>query len=419
MTLFVFQKFSFNHIFFIFQFIVTFMREGCKKPLFGKEAHPSSFFYKMFITNISHFLTLIPLLIIRCLSKGEKEENKERINNDDLKINDDELIYNEFNDRDLFSKKKKSIIKYTLIVSIFDFLADAILFIFAFVNNKNEIFSFYVLRCSFLFTTLSQYIISYLIFRKKLYRHHYLTLIINFITLLAFLAIDIYKLIEYKIVDYQYYILIIVRLVRLIFFCLVDNYSKHALYYEFLSPYSLELYKAIYKNIFLLIFSIPFIFLKTNDLNAKSGNIFTAFYVYFEGMKILYTFIFIIIHFLYVIFMDIIIDRFSPNHLTLCFMLESFATNLYVLIANYYNGKDNDWQNYFNFLIYIFIFVGAMIYNEVLIINKCGFNKNTKLFLDYKFQEEKSEAKIFISDDDNESCDISQNESDNSINYQK
>ena len=29
--------------------------------------------------------------------------------------------------------------------------------------------------------------------------------------------------------------------------------------------------------------------------------------------------------------MDIIIDRFSPNHLTLCFMLESFAKNLYVL----------------------------------------------------------------------------------------
>ena len=57
-----------------------------------------------------------------------------------------------------------------------------------------------------------------------------------------------------------------------------------------------------------------------------------------------------------------------------------------------------------------------MIYNEVLIINKWGFNKNTKLFLDYKFQEEKSEAKIFISDDDNESNDISQNESEHSIN---
>ena len=416
MKLFVFQKFSFNHIFFLFHFIVTFIREGSKKPLFGQATEASTLFYKMFITNLSHFLTLIPLLIICCISKYGKKENKEKIKNDNEKLSNNKLIYN----GDFYSKKKKNIIKYTLIVSIFDFIAEANLFIFAFLNNKNEIFSFYSIKSSFLFNTLIQYITNYLIFRNKLYKHHYLTLTINFITFFIFLAIDIYKLIEYKIADYQYYILLIVKLVRLILFCLKDNYSKHVLHYEFLSTYSLELHKAIYKNIFFLIFSIPFIFLKTNDLNIKSGNIFTAFYIYFEGMKILYTFIFIIIQFLYVIFMDIIIDRFSPNHLTLCFMLESFAINLYVLIANYYNGKDNDWQIYFNFFIFIFIFIGAMIYNEVLIINKWGFNKNTKLFLDYKFQEEDWNSKIFnYEDDDDENNTFSRNESELSLKSQK
>ena len=118
--------------------------------------------------------------------------------------------------------------------------------------------------------------------------------------------------------------------------------------------------------------------------------------------------------------MDIIIDRFSPNHLALCFMLESFAKNLYVLIANYYNGKNNDWQIYFNFFIFIFIFIGAMIYNEVLIINKWGFNKNTKLFLDYKFQEEDWNSKIFnYEDDDDESNTFSRNESELSLKSQK
>ena len=61
-----------------------------------------------------------------------------------------------------------------------------------------------------------------------------------------------------------------------------------------------------------------------------------------------------------------------------------------------------------------------MIYNEVLIINKWGFNKNTKLFLDYKFQEEDWNSKIFnYEDDDDESNTFSRNESELSLKSQK
>ena len=61
-----------------------------------------------------------------------------------------------------------------------------------------------------------------------------------------------------------------------------------------------------------------------------------------------------------------------------------------------------------------------MIYNEVLIINKWGFNKNTKLFLDYKFQEEDWNSKIFnYEDDDDENNTFSRNESELSLKSQK
>ena len=69
-------------------------------------------------------------------------------------------------------------------------------------------------------------------------------------------------------------------------------------------------------------------------------------------------------------------------------MLESFGSTIYTISEDYiYKGK-TDWLNYFNFLNYIIVFIGAMIYNEVLIINKCGLNLNTRLFLDYKFSQE-------------------------------
>ena len=119
------------------------------------------------------------------------------------------------------------------------------------------------------------------------------------------------------------------KLLKLALFCFGDNYIKFALYTEMLSPYLIELYKAIYKNVFLIIFSIPFIFLKTND-------------------------------------------------------------------------------------IYIFVFIGALIYNEVLIINKCGLNMNTILYMNDKFNKEKDIEEINSNDDANDINDDNDNTDENS-----
>ena len=53
-----------------------------------------------------------------------------------------------------------------------------------------------------------------------------------------------------------------------------------------------------------------------------------------------------------------------------------------------------------------------MIYNEVLIINKCGLNMNTILYMNYKFNKEKVYEDI-ISNDDANSYNI--NDDDNDI----
>ena len=396
-----FQTFSFNHIFFLCFFISSFIRRRIKDLLFDKKGSISGDFYKVYIQNISHFLTIIPLLIKKYLFKNSNKK---------IKKEPSSIKYIYYKKIAKFNSKGK--LKSMLLVSIFDFLAEAVLISFYFINNKEEVYSYYSLRILLLFNTIMQYIASYFILTNILYSHHYLSLSINFICIIIFLIIDVIKIIENSITDYQYYILCFVKLLRLTFFCIGDNYIKYALYSEMLSPYSIELYQAVYKNIFLIIFSIPFIFLKTNDIYIESSSVFTGFIFYFQGIKILYTFCFIILHFLYDLFIVIIIDRFSPNHLTLGHMLESFGSTIYNIIEDYINKGNTDWLNYLNFLIYIFVFIGAMIYNEVLIINKCGLNMNTILYMNYKFNKEKDYEDI-ISNDDANSYNI--NDDDNDI----
>ena len=75
MTFFEFQKFSFNHFFFLFYFISSFARQRFKDLLFDKNTKISGTFYTVYIGNISHFLTIIPLLITNYLFKNSKEKN--------------------------------------------------------------------------------------------------------------------------------------------------------------------------------------------------------------------------------------------------------------------------------------------------------------------------------------------------------
>ena len=65
-----FQKFSFNHIFFLCYFISSFIRKRIQDLLFDKKGQISGDFYKVYTQNISHFLTTIPLLIKNYLFKN-------------------------------------------------------------------------------------------------------------------------------------------------------------------------------------------------------------------------------------------------------------------------------------------------------------------------------------------------------------
>lgn len=64
----------------------------------------------------------------------------------------------------------------------------------------------------------------------------------------------------------------------------------------------------------------------------------------------------------------ILIDRFSPSHLSLAYILDAIGSRIYKIIKSYIDGKNVERLDYFNFFIFLILFVAAMIHNEIIII---------------------------------------------------
>ena len=352
MKLIIFGKLDFNHIYFLLYSLCTFIPVILKELLYENKNTISSYFYSMYVSILSRFLSLIPFLINKRLAANKNSKDNER-NKSELKI---KYIYN-----NKTPTKKIKLIISIFKVAIFEFLAEALICIFYFLNNKPEVQIIYPLQIFLAIDTITQYLVSHFVLDYTFYKHHYLSFGINIFCIIIFLIIDIIEIVDRKISDYQFYIYDFMRILKLFLFSFEDNYAKHALYTEFLNPFSLMVYMAIIESILLLIFSIPFIYIKTRDTNEI---IFVDFVEYLKGTNFLLSLGILISNYLFETFLLIIIDKFSPSHLPLGFIFFSFCNNIYSLIKNTLNNKENKYYYYTNILLYIIIFIGAMIHNE-------------------------------------------------------
>ena len=373
-----FQKPGLNYLFYIAYFSTVFFREYINDEIKIKKTK-SGYFFRMYVSFLSHFISVIPFFISKYLSKN-RTKNKE---------NKTETNTIEYIHIDIFRKDKgRNLIKNTLLTSLFSFLAELLLYTFYFVIDKTEILNLHYLNIYIIFQCLLIYIISYFILKTHFYKHYYLSLFINFIGFSTDFIIDIIKIVQAEIIEYKYYIYITIRLTRLILLCYHDCYAKLAMYEAFLSPYSLMVYKAIYENLFLIIYTIPFIFIPAEEFDGTKEIIYKGFLNYLSGIKILYSILMLINNYLCNLSIMYIIDKFSPNHFTLAMILGAFIDNIRKIIKN---GKETDWIIYVNFGLLFVIFIASMIHNEIIIINKWGLNKKTKFFLNNEFNEEKND----------------------------
>ena len=256
----------------------------------------------------------------------------------------------------------------------------------------SELYSSYSLSIYTIINCVILYIISYYILKTNFYKHHYLSFLINFICFIICIIIDIVEITKQEITEYRYYLYIFVRIIRLAFYSVLDSYAKLAMHSAFLSPYSLLLYMTLYEIPFLILFSIPFISITFEDFDGTNEIIFKGFLKYLTGIKLLYSILAFINAFFLELFLMYIIDKFSPSHLTLAISLMPFCKNIYNILKYMIKREAIFWYRYVNFVIFLLVIIGAMIHNEIVIINKWGLNKKTKLFLNEEFDAERSES---------------------------
>ena len=228
-----------------------------------------------------------------------------------------------------------------------------------------------------IFTIISNNILSRIFLRTRYYMHHYLSFAINIFCLIILASFELSEF-DYTLANILY---LSIRIISQVAYSLENVIGKMALIEEFLSPYTLLIYKGIYEIFILLICSFPFLFIK-----KEGKNIFAKMQVFIDNFMIIFLyFIFMILNFIYNIFIWIIIDRFSLNDYSMSTVIEGLTTKLIILI---YDEEFNKSLFIVGGIIYIILIFGLCIFSEIIIINKCGLNECTKKYIGSKGYED-------------------------------
>ena len=351
-------------------------------------------FFKLYVYLIGDFLSIIPYLIVKYRMKnndkiGDKIEKVESINDDN--INESKIIYNHYKPKD---KNKCTIFKDLLIYTIFDFIAQIGNTIYLYILYENNLVeghaSFNSITLINIFAIL---IFNYIFLHERFYRHHCFALMINIICLLILTIFDIIDITKKKEI-WMSIIHISIKIISNIFYSYTNVFSKIIFLNDYLTPYSLLLYKALFELVYLLIFSIIFIFIKVKD-----EPIFVMFGGIFDNTtRISLMIVLILISFFYNISILQLIDKFSPSNFIVARAFENFSS---FIIDDLINGNNYNWIIIsFKIIMYILIILASFIYNELIVINICGLSENTKLILVKKSKNEDAPSDSTESDRD-------------------
>ena len=375
-------KYSLFLLFFIFSFLYNFIIRWISLNT-KQVAQP---FLNTYLFNISDYLSIIPFLIVKHRTKAHNLSKTSEIESTPT-VTKSFTTYHE--------KVTKKDFKFFLIVGLvglFDCLSHISSLLFYIVYGKNErSVPENNLSSLLIFNILIIYIFSKLILKTAFYRHHYLSFLMNVICILILGTIDI---INTATTDNKESIgmiifYIIKKIFTIIFYSIEDVIGKKVMITFFLNIYTLLLCRDLTGTIIFIIFPIPFIFMKIKDVSGayEEGK---NDIIIFSGIADLlkdfsYKIIFFVLtNFFYNIFIWLIIDNFSPSHYAISTVLESLGT----LIRLWIMEPDQVNLPLLRIFIYIILIIAGIIHTEMIVINYCGLEKNTKLFLDYLENED-------------------------------
>ena len=302
------------------------------------------------------------------------------------------LIFNDLSDR----LTHKDIIKI-LLFSILLLSIDISKAIMNKIYEKSE--EFITFEYYYCFQLFFLFIFSIIFYHKKFYKHQYFSIIALLISHLALLSIQ-YK--SFK-VETLYYSLF--QIVVSIFDSIFIIYIKELMEYKFLSPYRTLYIFGIINFILLLIIYFIVSFIKCNYyfcyLNFNNNNYFDNIFSVFDKLdiNIILLMLFSSILFgLLSLFNYIIINNYTVCHLSL------FTQNGNIITLFNMNNKKNGLNDSIfiyavNLIINVLELIFILILVEIIQLNCCGLNKNTKK----NIMKREAEDRALINDEINNS----------------
>ena len=297
--------------------------------------------------SISKLFTVIPLIIFKIRTKRKTSMDIENVNENKI-----EYIYTDIK-TDIIQGKGKFIL-----LSAFIFFVQSIFFVSTFQIKTNA----WVLEI--LITSL----FYYLIFKKKLYKHHYLSVVL---IILIGLIIDLVLGNLQKDIS-EHYLLLLMRFLREILYSFHDVIDKYIMEKKFGSIYEIALYTGIINILLLGIFSVlDYYFFGLDDLPKYFNN--------FNGTELLVIFGVMITQLGLYLCLIITNKNYTPCHLFIIFVFGQLA---------YYI----DFSGISIIIIFclILILFFSLIFNEIIEINFFGLSDNTKKNIIQRAQNEEN-----------------------------
>ena len=345
--------------------IICFLNRLLNKIKYGK-----ILFENLLLINIcmalSRFLTIIPfiILVIRSRRKNKKLE---------IEL---PTISKSFEYYDKVKEAKKGKWIYILL-SGFIFLILSICLTRSF-KIKTNAWIWYILFAS---------IFYYLIFKVRLYRHHYLSIVL---IILLGLVIDLStQNLQTEIVEDP--INLVLKFVKQILFSLYNVIAKYAMEKKHVSVYEFSFYVGLFNLVVFLIFSIfDYYFIK-----------WTPFKEYFNNFNYKHL----------LIALGVIFSQLGINITTLFTAKYNSPCHVFIIFVFGQIAYYIDFSGLFPLVVVLLIIILflSLIFNEIIEINFCKLSYNTKRNI-----SKRAEVDTLLKNDNSSETDIkSKNENDN------
>ena len=347
-------------------------------------------FFQVFRAILSYLLSFIFILIIKHRTKIEKaadEIDKEEKNSNNKERNSSIWVNPLKEKENLMNKeKRKKNILFIIILTVIDFSKNVYSIIFR-ILNKDDINAFSLGKQSIgiFLEIFLLIIISKFILKISIYKHHLLSLIIILFNLsLTFISYINYFGIKTIIVIIYYFF-------NNFLLCLLYVYGKKYLDTFYVSPYNLIFYIGIICSSIFLFYDL-IVFLIVRDSNDNIHGIILGFQNNYSFSFIMLFFLDIIISFLCNIGIWLSIYYFTPFHYIISELISEYIYYTY----DWLFGK-NKYQagNIILYsLIYLINLFFSLVFNEIIILNFCGLEFNTKIKIEKREKKDEILANL-------------------------